>query len=75
MSSGGFKCDVVMKVIIRGFHLVSTMLMFTLLILECFFDLNKNSKLQEDPEFKKVVSHCGIAMIGSGIMLTIQMRR
>lgn len=43
--SSGFKCDVFVKVIIRGFHLLSTMLMFTLLILECFFDLNKNSKL------------------------------
>ena len=75
MASGGLKCEVLMKVVVRGMHLTSTMIMLTLLILECFCDLNKNTKLQENPDFKKLVNYCGIAMISSGIWLVMHMKK
>ena len=43
-----YQLDVFLRLIARVSHILSASLLFTVLILEHFFDLEKNYKLQED---------------------------
>ena len=75
MPTFGINFESGLRITTRAAHIVAAMLMFTLLVLECFFQLDKNVKLTEDPSFKRAVNLCGMSMIGTGILLTSQMRR
>ena len=71
----GIWTEVILRILARAVHLISVFFMFTVLVLECFFSLEKFSVLYEDSTFKKCQNGAGMAMIGSGIVLAALMRR
>ena len=71
----GINCELVFRLLVRMVHLVSAMLMLTILILECFFNLDKNVALYEDANFKRTLNGAGIAMMATGILLTTLMSK
>ena len=71
----GVLIEMLVRTLARIVHIVTVMFMFTILILECFFQLEKDTNLYEDAFFKRVLSISGIAMIASGVLLTAMMRR
>ena len=70
----GISGNVLVRLAARMVHIAISMLMLTILILECFFSLDRHS-IQEDANFKRLISSSGMIMIGSGIVLTALMRR
>ena len=75
MNPSRINLDVLFRVAVRAVHLLSTMFMLSVLALECLFDLDKDAKLQEQASFKRACNVAGIAMIGSGVLLTTQVSR
>ena len=75
MSFLGIWTEVILRVVTRSLHMISAMIMLTILIFDCFFQFEKNLNLQENPTYKKLVNGTGMAMIGSGIIMTALMRR
>ena len=71
----GVQTELITRTIVRGVHLISTIMMLTILTLECFFQLDKHAALQDDTTFRKLHNMSGMGMIGSGIVLTAMMRR
>lgn len=71
----GMNFELMFRLLVRAVHLISTMLMLTILVLECFFHFEKNAALYEDANFKRMVTGNGVAMIVSGILLTHQMSK
>ena len=67
--------ELLVRTLSRIVHIVSVMFMFTVLTLECFFEMDKDTNLQEDVVFKRMLNISGIAMIASGVLLTAIMRR
>ena len=71
----GINCELLFRLLVRMVHLVSAMLLLTILILECFFGLDKHVALYEDANFKRTLNGAGGAMIASGILLTTLMSK
>mmetsp|Transcript_36231 Transcript_36231/g.47594 ORF Transcript_36231/g.47594 Transcript_36231/m.47594 type:complete len:186 (-) Transcript_36231:71-628(-) len=71
----GLSCELVFRLFVRAVHLISSMLMLTILILECCFNLEKNTALYENENFKRTLNFTGIAMIVTGILLTTLMSK
>lgn len=70
----GVSGNVLIRLITRMVHIITSIMMLTILILECFFYLDRHS-IQENTNFKRLMSSSGMLMIGSGIVLTTLMRR
>jgi len=70
----GVSGNVLIRLIARMVHIITSIMMLTILILECFFYLDRHS-IQENANFKRLMSSSGMLMIGSGIVLTTLMRR
>ena len=71
----GVQAELILRTICRAVHLLSTMIILTILTLEYFFQLDKHSALQDDAAYRKLHNLSGMGMIGSGVMLTVMMRR
>ena len=71
----GIQTELILRVICRAVHLLSTMTMLTILVLENFFQLEKHSVLQDDATYRRLHNLSGMSMIGSGVILTAMMRR
>ena len=68
-----YKLHVIFRLLTRVVHILTSGLLLTVLILEYFFDFEKNYTVQEDQNYQRIVSASGLLLIGSGVMLKSQM--
>ena len=70
----GTFASMILRVVTRTIHVLASLILLTVLFLECFFDIDKDA-VYENLNFKRMISFASMGLIASGILMISLMKR